>query len=170
MKKTFIILIATLTVLHTNAQKKNLAAPSATLGGEWLVPRGAGVNGSIAFPFTDGFSAVANASYDFLLSNVSSYKNLLNFSGGVRVGGEKDIYAMLALGYSHLKYRYDYDYYEPQRSGLSFQVSGGYVLANNIDLGAELGILAYKKYEGSDIWLKIKVAYIFSLKKKNKEK
>ena len=169
MKKTFIILLAVLITIQVAAQKKNLAAPSATLGGEWFVPRGAGVNGSIIFPFADGFSAVANASYDFLLNTVSSYKNISSFSLGARAGGEQDLYAQLGLGYSHLTYRYDY-YYAAQSSGVSFQVSGGYVLANNIDLGAELDLLTNKNYGRASAWFKIKVAYVFRLKKKDIKK
>ena len=169
MKKIFIILFAAFVTINVAAQKKNLAAPSATVGGEWLVSTGAGINGSVKFPFADGFSAVVGASYDLLLSKVNSYKNLSNISLGVRAGGEQDIYAQLGLGYSHIAYRYDYSY-DVQRSGLSFQASGGYVLANNIDLGAELGILTYRRYEGSDIWLKVKIAYTFSLKKKTIQK
>lgn len=170
MKKSLIIFIAAFVTINVAAQKKNLTAPSATVGGEWLVSNGVGINGSVKLPFSDGFSAVANASYDVLLSKVNSYKNLSNLSLGIRAGGEQDIYAQLGLGYSHITYRYDYGYNGVQRSGLSFQASGGYVLANNIDLGAELGILTYKRYEGADIWLKIKIAYVFSLKKKTIQK
>ena len=170
MKKTFIILFAAFVTINVAAQKKNLAPPSATVGGEWMVSDGVGINGSLKLPFSDGFSVVAGASYDLLLSKANAYKNLSNLSLGIRAGGEQDIYAQLALGYSHLTYRYDYGYNGSQRSGLSFQASGGYVLVNNIDLGAELGILTYKRYEGSDIWLKIKIAYTFSFKKKTIQK
>jgi len=169
MKKIFIILFAAFVTIGVAAQKKNLEAPSATVGSEWLVTNGLGINGSLKFPFADGFSAVAGASYDVLLSKTNSYKNISNLSFGIRAGGEQDLYAQLGLGYSRPTYRYDYGY-ELQRNGLSFQASGGYVLSNNIDLGAELVILNYQRSEGSGIWLKLKIAYVFSLKKKTIKK
>lgn len=46
MKKTFIILLAVLITIHATGQKKNLAVPAATLGGDWFVTRGAGDNSS----------------------------------------------------------------------------------------------------------------------------
>ncbi len=90
---------------------------------------------------------------------------IANFSVGLRFGDIQDIYAQLAFGYAFVSNNYIL-YMKPGNTrSPSVAISGGYVLADNIDLGGEIYYIGFQKGYTGNVLFKLKVAYVFRFKK-----
>ena len=157
-----------LVTTHALSQKKDWTTPSLTAGIDWLLLNGVGVNAAAAFPFSEGFAFMLSSNYDHRFSKFSWYTNFVNFAAGVKFGDVTDLHAEFSVGYAILATPNDYYYLDETIKSISLSIGGGYVFKNFIDVGGEINFITNKRDQGIYIPLRIKLGYVFKLKKKTK--
>ncbi|NNV55364.1 hypothetical protein [Limnovirga soli] len=164
-------------LLATNATAQNEQKPAVSLiaGADMvIIAQSVGINGTLLLPISRVVSVAGNISYDYFFKNENTGNNTnmkqSNIAAGLRLGVPNDVFTQVTIGYASVSSP-NFNYYDPtidpkqKFGGTSFALDGGIQLQNNIELSGELMYATYKEAVGDYLFLKVKIAYAFRLKK-----